>query len=330
MSTSLSNCRFCSVVSKKNDEDPIGSAGYFDHWLIFETPLPWKTNIWLEPDPIPKPVILVLKSIWEDEIKMRTLAIAPDREYSQPGYTRLLYYRRPAAAFARFEKFEYVLPVDAVTPLVVALIKQPEQLPEFEQYQQDTSHIRDLMVCTHGNVDAACARFGYPIYRQLRQKYAVASAGTLRVWQCSHFGGHRFAPTLVDLPEARYWGHLELGVLDALVKRDRPVTELRFHYRGWGGMTKFEQIVEREIWMREGWEWLEYYKSGQILAMDEDKTWAEVRINFTAPNGSLKGAYEAKVEVSGQVMTASWTSSEDDQEPIEAVNQYRVSRLVKV
>ena len=25
------------------------------------------------------------------------------------------------------------------------------------------------MVCTHGNVDVACARFGFPIYEQLRQ-----------------------------------------------------------------------------------------------------------------------------------------------------------------
>ena len=56
------------------------------------------------------------------------------------------------------------------------------------------------MVCTHGNIDAACARFGYPIYQQLRQNYATQS---LRVWRCSHFGGHQFAPTLIDFPSGR-------------------------------------------------------------------------------------------------------------------------------
>jgi hypothetical protein len=31
----LNNCWLCSVVSKANGEDPIGTAGTYDHWLIF-------------------------------------------------------------------------------------------------------------------------------------------------------------------------------------------------------------------------------------------------------------------------------------------------------
>ncbi|MEH2448280.1 MAG: hypothetical protein V7K18_21645 [Nostoc sp.] len=80
--------------------------------------------------------------------------------------------------------------------------------------------------------------------------------------------------------------------------------------------------------MQEGWDWLNYHKSGQVLAMDEaDEEWAEVCINFSAENGSIKGAYEARVEASGSVMTA-WDSG--NQIPLEEVKQYRVSHLVKV
>jgi hypothetical protein len=32
----LSDCQFCSIVSKTNGEDPIGSAGTFNRWLIVE------------------------------------------------------------------------------------------------------------------------------------------------------------------------------------------------------------------------------------------------------------------------------------------------------
>lgn len=186
------------------------------------------------------------------------------------------------------------------------------------------------MVCTHGNVDVACARFGYPIYKKLRQNYAAESKGQLRVWRCSHFGGHQFAPTLVDLPLGQVWGHLEPEVLELLVQRHGTVTELRRFYRGWSGLNPFEQIVEREIWMQQGWDWLTYNKSGQVLlqdAEDEDweADWAEVRLDFASCDGSVAGTYEARVEVCGSVMSA-WNSGEDPT----AVKQYRVSSLVRV
>lgn len=332
LNKSLNDCRFCCVVSKTNGEDPIGSAGTFDHWLLLETTPPWAFRLWMEPNPITPEVLEVLKLFRQEQLKFRPLAIAPDREYSDPDYTRVIYYQRPARAFANYEKFEYVLPQEAVAPLIIALVKQRELLPEFEQYRQASDRIRDLLVCTHGNFDVACARFGYPIYEALRQDYAATSGGQLRVWRCSHFGGHQFAPTLVDLPGGHYWGHLEPEVLELLVKRNGPITQLRRFYRGWSGLTQFEQIVEREIWMQEGWKWLDYHKAGQVLAIDTqheewEADWAEVRIDFAAPDDSIRGAYEARVEVCGSV-TSAWTSG--DEESIYAAKQYRVSHLAKV
>lgn len=105
---------------------------------------------------------------------------------------------------------------------------------------------------------------------------------------------------------------------------------LRPYYRGWAGLTKFEQIVEREIWMREGWDWLDYRKAGQILAKDEtneDADWAEVRIDFASSDGTVSGAYEARVEVSDSVTTMRWSGDEGS---IETVKQYQVKNLVKV
>jgi len=331
--STLTNCRFCSVVSKTSGEDPIGSGPTYERYLLIETAPPWPSTIWMEPEPMPQTIIDVLNLADECGISLRPLVIAPDREYSRPGYIRVFHYYRPTHLFAQFEKQEFIVPEAELSALGTALVQQPDQLPDFEQYRQQTSHIRELFVCTHGNHDAACGKFGYPIYRQLRQEYAADSGGFLRVWRCSHFGGHQFAPTLLDFPEGCYWGHLEPEVLDLLVHRDGSVAGLRRFYRGWAGLTKFEQIAEREIWMQEGWDWFNYHKAGQVLAIDEANEkkyadWAEVRIDFAAPDRSMSGAYEARVEVCAQVMTARWSSVKD--EPLETVKQYRVSRLVKV
>jgi hypothetical protein len=320
-----SHCRFCSVVSKANGEDPIGTADTYDQWLILEMPLPWAKTIWMEPNPVPPDVHAALAPVWELNFRFRPLAIAPDRDYSQPGHTHVLHFRRPAAPFAQLEKREYLVPTDAVASLVTALFLQPQILPTFEPYRQNTDQIRDLLVCTHGNVDVACARFGYPIYRQLRQDYAC---DRLRVWRVSHFGYHQFAPTLLDMPEGRCWGHLESSQLDLLVHRKGDIDQIGSFYQGWCVLNQFEQIAEREIWLQEGWNWLSYLKWGETLAIDSSNAdapnWADVRIHFTSPDSKRSGIYEARVEAYGEVTTM-WSSG--DETSLESVKQYRVSHL---
>jgi len=325
----LNNCHFCSVISKSNGEDPIGSAETYEHWLAMEMELPWSEKRLEENSLIAKAIALISEKI-ESGVNIRGQLIAPDREYSQPGYTRLFYYRRPTNMFATFEKHEFIVPNADVESLAIALIETiphpPERLTDWQQYRQESSQIRELMVCTDGSVDLACGKFGSPIYQQLRSEYAGKQ---IRVWRINHFGGHQFAPTLLDWPSGQCWGHLSPEVLNLLVWRNGSVRELRPFYRGWGGLTQFEQIVEREIWMREGWQWLNYYKAGQVLAIDEaNEDWAKVRINFLNPDGSIKGAYEAKVEVNGSVVMTAWNSGTE--QTLERVKQYSVSCLLKV
>ncbi|MEA5569268.1 sucrase ferredoxin [Anabaena sp. UHCC 0399] len=322
------HCRFCSEISQANGEDPIGSAIAVEQYLIIEAAQPWPVPIWIEPDPMPQGVVDALNFVWEGGRTIRQLAIAPDPEYSHPDYTRVLYYRQAAQFFAQFEKHEFIVPHALLGSLALALLKHPEELPNFDQYRQQTNHIREILVCNHGNVDVACSRFGYPIYQKLRSEYATVNNSNLRVWRCSHFGGHEFAPTLVDLPQGQYWGHLKPEILDLLVRRNGSVKELYPYYRGWAGLPKFAQIAEREIWMQEGWNWLEYHKAGQVLASDEiNQEWADVRIVFTTADRNISSAYQARVEVRGSVMTA-WKSGANP--TLEEVKQYHVTSLVKL
>lgn len=352
---SLTDCRFCSEISKANGEDPIGTAGTFDHWLILELKQPWSPTMWIE-DPMKSVTALIKKLIFKHGITIRPLAIAPDPEYSHTGQARLIYYHRPARLFTEYEKQEFIVPESELSGLASALLKHlmkvPNNLGNFQKYRQQTSHVREILVCTHANVDVACGRFGYPIYKKLRSEYAANSEGNLRVWRCSHFGGHQFAPTLIDLPEGRYWGHLEPDVLHLLVHKTGLVSDLRRFYRGWAGLGKLEQIVEREIWIQQGWDWLNNPKAGRILELDDvgikkylykglqllpikqvqllldrwakNTSSAKILIEYTTADGTITGAYQAKVEVKGKIMSALRSEKEIQ---LKSVNQYYVSNL---
>jgi hypothetical protein len=184
-----------------------------------------------------------------------------------------------------------------------------------------------MLVCTHGSVDAACAKFGFPLYLALHCRYAQPQGSNLRVWRVSHFGGHRFAPTLIDLPSGRYWGHLRHDLLDALVLRRGEVSDLRHCYRGWGGLeTVYEHVAERDAWMHEGWRWLDYKIAAETVRADDERGWGEVLLRFAREDGSDGGVYYVTVEQSGTLLVQ---ESSDSAERVEA-KQYQVSRIERI
>ncbi len=313
--------RLCSLVSKANGEDLIGSAKAVKNRLIVELPQPWQRDAlasrWL---------VEGLSPVVEDARNGGLLdafsAILPDREYSRRGHTRFLFLRRPPGPFAAYEKEDFLVPNGEVVAAVAALLEGAGGLARFGRYRQQTGRVRELLVCTHGSRDVCCGKFGYPVYDLLRRRHAAP--GRMRVWRTSHIGGHRFAPTMIDYPEGRLWGHLEPWAAEGVATRSGPVSDLRPFYRGWGGLrSPAEQVAEREIFAREGWAWTGYLKEGRVLRSDESRT--EVRIDYGSPDGSVSGAYEATVGVAGTVMTL---ESSGDEELVE-VDQYRVVRLEK-
>jgi len=66
-------------------------------------------------------------------------------------------------------------------------------------------------VCTNGQRDLCCARFGLPVYQALRSRLGP------RVWQTTHLGGHRFAPNVLVLPQSALYGRVSEECLDDLL-----------------------------------------------------------------------------------------------------------------
>jgi hypothetical protein len=315
--------RLCCAVSKAAGDDPAGSGSGFAGCLSVEIPPPWKAEVTASVG-YPEGLRDAVERLRDAGLMGKSTALHPDPEYSREGHTRVLYLRRPHdGPFAAYEKNDYLVPDDELVPLVEAM-PDPAGLAGFERYRQNTAHVRDILVCTHGSRDVCCGRFGYRLYNLLRSRYA--GPDRLRVWRTSHIGGHRFAPTLLELPEGRYWGHLETGAVENLVLRNGPFSEVGRFYRGWAGFgSNFEQIAEREILTRLGWSWTSFLKEGRVLGKDENGDRADVRIDYISPEGDVSGSYEATVEADGSVMTLASSGTE----PLEEAKQYRVSRLEK-
>lgn len=313
--------RLCSEVSRENGDDPIGTATPYDTYLGIEIPSPWKEDIARSVN-YPPGLWDALVRAWNSGAVTRNTGILPDPAYSVEGHTRVLMMRRPEGPFGRFEKTEYLLPDNELVGFVEALADGEGE--RFDPYLRSAQNVRDVLVCTHGANDACCGKFGYPVYDRLRG--IAADSEELRVWRTSHIGGHRFAATLMDLPEGRCWGHLDADTAERVLYRDVPAAGLAAKYRGWAGLqTDLEQVAERAILVREGWGWTAQLKSSRLLGPDESGR-AEVRIDYASPDGAFSGAYEAIVEPAGSVMTLPRSGSG----PLQEAEKYRVARLEQV
>lgn len=322
---------YCNCLAQAKGLDPVGYAGTFSDCVLIETPLPWKRDMHQQAGVLPQQAV-ELMALWlqryyaGEGYPHLALVIAPDPAYSRAGFRRVLSFTRPAGAFARFDRVEYLVPEADLGALLWALYEDRDALPGFEPYRQpETDGVRDLLVCTHGSVDAACAKFGYPVYRYLRD---TAAGDGLRVWRVSHFGGHVFAPTLMDMPTGHYWAYIGEAQADQLVRRTGDVADLRGHYRGWAGLTDgYQQTAEATLWQQHGWQWFDYPKTGEIIARDtpaagEDPRWSEVRIMYTPPD-SDPATVTARVEISQHIETLTTTGEAYTY----AHPQYHVTRL---
>jgi hypothetical protein len=99
-----------------------------------------------------------------------------------------------------------------------------------------------MLVCTNGKRDRCCAKWGQPVYDALRGRPDV------RIWQTTHIGGHRFAPTVLWLPDGLCFGRVPLAAaarfVDGLLARE--LVDLSW-YRGRTALSGAAQAVEHAV-----------------------------------------------------------------------------------
>jgi hypothetical protein len=307
---------YCNVAAQALGVDPAGHGRAFDDVVLLETPLPWKRTMYDQAGVLPQE-LLDLSALWlaryraEQPYNHGALMIAPDPQYSQPGYRRVIYFARRSGVIACFDRTEYLVPEAQAGALIWALFEAQEALPTFEPYRQAIdATLRDLLICTHGTVDVACAKFGYPLYRLLRDCYA---GNQMRVWRVSHFGGHVFAPTLLEMPTGHFWAYVGEEQAHQIATRSGDVAALAGHYRGWAGVPSgFMQAAECQAWQEIGWSWFDHARCAAIIAQGPDgieAQWATVRIDYVRPDRT-SGTMTHHVKITQQIETRHSTRSE--------------------
>jgi hypothetical protein len=298
-------------VSRLVRDDLAGSAPARSHVFV-EVPAPWPAD-WRAATGYPDTLRSALTWLADQHlVEVRDHLILPERP-NPAGLVRFIAYRLPPGPAAGLTRHEYLAPPALLGDLAAAAFAPGGDLEPFASYRSGPGDVRDFFVCTHGSQDACCARLGLPVYRALR-RHTGRSGGRLRVWRTSHIGGHRFAPTLVEMPTGRYWGHLDGSLAEVVAGRLAEPSALAGAYRGRALVAPLAQPLERALFLAYGWRWDDtpmeatvevagrVYRGGRQPTGPVEE--ALVTVTYADPAGGRQAQVTAPVVVAGTIPTA--------------------------
>jgi hypothetical protein len=281
------NTFFCSDNSRQSGEEIIGSATNYQTYILVECPPPWTSEA-LSSRWVPENLQMLVKEIKKDKLPIVVLLIANNSSHKAENTTLLIYQRKEGLSLG-YHKQEFQL---ENIEQAATFIKKWLRGGFCDRIETNTT--RDILVCTHGSHDRCCARYGNPFFFHAIASVTNLGLDNVRIWKSSHFGGHRFAPTAIDFPEARYYGALDQESFQRILTRTGDIERLNQVYRGWGMLPNPIQVLERELILRHGWDWFNYKVEGKILKQNIDENIILAEITFEKPDGSLY-CYQAKL-----------------------------------
>ncbi|MGK2949298.1 MAG: sucrase ferredoxin [Acidimicrobiales bacterium] len=284
MTTSPADDTFrCSPWTQAQGVDPIGSATPFDALLLVEWPLPWPRDV--------SDIEALAPAAADGRARVMTVVPRPDQGEAD-GLVRVVHHRRTGTH--HLTGVDHRVPHDEVPALLLRLL---------DAVGDDTSEWPtavgpappEVLVCAHGRRDPCCGRWGTLLHVDLTARWS-----DVRVWRCSHTGGHRFAPTAITLPDGRSWAYVEPDLLDGVVRRTADLGVLRAHDRGSSALDAWAQPVERAVFELVGWPWLQHQVTAVEVAVASDQQSAVVDLAWMTPDGT-PGSAIGQVEVTRMV-----------------------------
>lgn len=191
----------CSLYS---DEALGGTAGRATAWLALEHVGQWGRDI-LDGSALGEELSEALGEATA-QAGLKFLLIR------QPGREGRVLHGTPDASGTPTHRVLYAQGTPGEEKLYSFSVSAPEQLLELpldnpqELIQVTGAELMDspaILVCTHSKRDRCCALRGRPIAAHLAD---ILPANV--VWECSHTGGHRFAPVGIMLPTGYTYGRL--------------------------------------------------------------------------------------------------------------------------
>lgn len=277
------NTYFCADNSRNLNEDIIGSAPTNEIYILIECPTPWEENAFNSRQ-IPSNLRCLKEQIQKQKISINLLLVNKENSKNLSKKTKSVIVFKKKQDFSNcFSRLEMeVQSLEDVAPLIESYLNKTDSVNDYSD-----TNVRDILICTHGSHDKCCAKYGIPFYREALATVKDLQLTNVNVWQSSHFGGHRFAPTAIDFPEGRYYGDLDQNTFRSILMRTGDISCIKGVYRGWGILSIYAQVLERELILLHGWEWFEFNAKSKIISQNEDKTFNRVEITYRNSNNIL-------------------------------------------
>lgn len=209
---------WCSVLSA--DEPPPGTAAHEQTWILLEVPGRWG------------------RDIFDGETLGEELSGRLKAHVAAHG-ARMLFIRRPGREGQRLDRHRFYLcdtrpgsrsvrvgRVDTPAHMLDLDLSPGAHVPGTREVAAPVS-----LVCTHAKRDQCCAVRGRPVAARLEEQLGHRLAELdpdAGVWECSHTGGHRFAPVLLSPGTGYTYGPAEAEHAVRIVEAElegRVVTE---------------------------------------------------------------------------------------------------------
>ncbi|MCA1991731.1 MAG: sucrase ferredoxin [Coleofasciculus sp. S288] len=261
---------FCSEFSRQAGEDIIGSGTNYQTYILVECPAPWESEAF-ESKAVPENLRSLVNEVERAKLPIRFLLIENPASKSGDRTKLLIYDKKKEKLTNGYRKKEFSLDnIDQVAAIIRKYLagEIPDWYSQVDVGNEEAT--RDILVCTHGSHDKCCARYGNPFYRQAISAVCELQLSHIRIWKASHFGGHRFAPTMIDFPDGRYYGVLDRESFKSILTRTGDIKCLNRVYRGWGILPNPLQVLERELILRHGWDWFNYKVASRIIEQNSD------------------------------------------------------------
>ncbi|MEM9007685.1 MAG: sucrase ferredoxin [Cyanobacteria bacterium P01_F01_bin.86] len=275
-----------STLPETRSESLIGTAVPADMFILLETPQPWSKPALLS-EGVPESLRQVVRPLLQTKSKKVRVHLIANEQTPTQRQRRILIFQRPALPVAHpttpgfgnrlardYQAWE--IQVDTPAAMAPALSSFLAKVPSTQPISQGRTRLlphqtpRHLMICTHASHHECCGMYGYPFYQAaIAQIQQLGLTQHIHPWQISHIGGHRFAPTLIDFPQGRYYGNLDEASLYSLLKQRGAIAPLLATYRGWSLLPKPVQLLEAELFQRHGWSWLHHPIASRILHQDD-------------------------------------------------------------
>ena len=282
------NQNFCSDNSRKVGEDIVGTATNNQTYVLIECPPPWNSDAF-NSKWVPDNLRLLVQEAKRAKLPIKFQLIANDLSHKVDSTTLLIYHQEEGGGKGYFKREFKLENIEQAAATIKKWLWKKNL-----KYQINATTTRDILICTHGSHDKCCARYGNPFYFQAKNVISNLGLDNVRIWKSSHFGGHRFAPTMIDLPQGRYYGNLDQESFKSILTHTGDIKCFKDIYRGWGILPKSIQIVERELILWYGWDWFNYKAAGRIVEQNADKSNVFAELTFEIPDGSVY-SYQAKL-----------------------------------